>query len=301
MLKKLQLLYPNLILTNQKPEDHFGHFYWFTLKTNEWFGIPKQDIMDNQLVLLKSLFDYFQPIGNTILSSPSAQNWHRYLMEKGPIPPHEHGLTFRNIFFQWSTGKINRHDFESALHAFFHSEIIIIWEDECNGIIIEPKSNHSLVENDFLAMFETMRTDFFIEPFIYIGKFRSLSEAFHPLFQHERALYLDAIRANSQDKLLYFEKIVPSQLAFHLPDSMKKIIQHDILPVLYEDNELFSTIKSFLLNNMNASMTSKSLFIHRNTLQYRLDKFTEKTGIPLKDFHSAITVYSACEIMEKTK
>jgi DNA-binding PucR family transcriptional regulator len=78
-------------------------------------------------------------------------------------------------------------------------------------------------------------------------------------------------------------------------------VKQELNEAFLDDPEMFSTIKVFLENNLNASMTAKKLFIHRNTLQYRIDKFVEKTGIQLKDFYGAFTVFLACILFEQEK
>lgn len=294
MLKKIQTLYPNSVLSKHKPEDYFSRYHWFSDESQEWVGIPKEELLDNQLAILSSLFNYYHTGNQTYHSSDLAKSWYSFLFENGPIPANENGNSYRLIYFQWSSGKISFSDFEAALEAFFDSNIIIIWENAVKGMIIEPKSKHPLPESDFIAMNETLKSDFFIEPFFYIGKFRYLTEDFLPLFLNEKALLEFACKHFRQEKVFHFEMLTPSHLAINLPDVLQKMIQHDIIPVFKEDRDLFLTIKAFLKNNMNASITAKNLFIHRNTLQYRLDKFAEKTGIPLKDFYSAMTVYLAC-------
>lgn len=298
MLKKLKTLFPNSIYTNQKPEDYFSRYHWFTNNTDEWIGIPRNEVLDHQLELLKSLFDYYHTAVDTFHTSTLAQSWYLFLFENGPIPPIEMNVNYRLIYFQMNSGNINIADFEAALQAFFDSNITIVWENERKGIIIEPKSRHSMSENEFRAMNDTLKSDFFIEPQIYIGKFRSVSVNFLDLIRLEKSLLDFAHQSFKQDKIFYFEKLAPRHLAYHLPEEIKPLIIQDILPIFNDDHELFLTIKNFLQNNMNASNTAKHLYIHRNTLQYRLDKFAEKTGIPLKDFNSALTVYIACILFE---
>jgi hypothetical protein len=298
MLKKLQTLYPNSILSKQKPEDYFSRYHWFSDESNEWVGIPKEELLDNQLAILSSLFDYYQTGNQSYHSSPLAKSWYSFLFENGPTPAIENGNAYRLIHFQWSSGKISFSDFEAALEAFFNSTIIIIWENPLKGIIIEPKTKHTLAESDFIAMYETLKTDFFIEPYFYIGKFHTITEEFLGLIRNERALLEYAIKFFKKEKVFHFEMLAPRYLTLHLPEVLQSIVEHDIIPVFKEDRELFSTIKLFLMNNMNASITAKNLFIHRNTLQYRLDKFADKTGILLKDFYSAVTVYLACILFE---
>lgn len=298
MLKKLQAIYPNSIMTKQKPEDYFSRYHWFSHESEEWIGIPKDDLVDNQLNLLRSLFDYYHTGNDSFHTSALAQGWYLYLFENGPMPLLDSGELYRLIYFQWTSGSINHLDFEAALQAFFDSKITVIWENAQNGIIIEPKKKHPLTENDFMAMYETLKSDFFVEPFFYIGKFRTLSEEFLTIIRYERSLLVNSRQLLKKERVFYFEILTPKYVAMNLPDILITIIKHDIIPVFQEDPELFLTIKVFLQNNMNASITAKNLFIHRNTLQYRLDKFTEKTGIILKDLNSAITVNLACTLFE---
>ena len=55
------------------------------------------------------------------------------------------------------------------------------------------------------------------------------------------------------------------------------------------DEETLSTINKFFENSLNVSETSRQLFIHRNTLVYRLDKLQKSTGLDLRVFEDAIT------------
>lgn len=58
---------------------------------------------------------------------------------------------------------------------------------------------------------------------------------------------------------------------------------------VFSDPDLASTAEEFLENSLNVSETSRSLFLHRNTLMYRLDKIKRITGLDLKDFSDAVT------------
>lgn len=55
------------------------------------------------------------------------------------------------------------------------------------------------------------------------------------------------------------------------------------------DEETLTTINKFFENSLNVSETSRQLFIHRNTLVYRLDKIQKITGLDLRVFDDAIT------------
>lgn len=58
---------------------------------------------------------------------------------------------------------------------------------------------------------------------------------------------------------------------------------------VFNDDEMIITAEAFLENNLNASETSRKLFLHRNTLTYRLDKIEKETGLDIRKFSDAIT------------
>ncbi|HCT90282.1 MAG TPA: CdaR family transcriptional regulator, partial [Lachnospiraceae bacterium] len=67
------------------------------------------------------------------------------------------------------------------------------------------------------------------------------------------------------------------------------------------DEETLLTINKFFEYNLNVSETSRQLFIHRNTLVYRLDKLQKTTGLDLRVFEDAITFKIALMVVKYMK
>lgn len=67
------------------------------------------------------------------------------------------------------------------------------------------------------------------------------------------------------------------------------------------DEETLSTINKFFENNLNVSETSRQLYIHRNTLVYRLDKLQKSTNLDLRVFEDAITFKIALMVVKYMK
>ena len=67
------------------------------------------------------------------------------------------------------------------------------------------------------------------------------------------------------------------------------------------DQETLATINKFFENSLNVSETSRQLFIHRNTLVYRLDKLQKSTGLDLRVFEDAITFKIALMVVKYMK
>ena len=64
------------------------------------------------------------------------------------------------------------------------------------------------------------------------------------------------------------------------------------------DEETITTINKFFENSLNVSETSRQLYIHRNTLVYRLDKIEKSTGLDLRVFDDAITFKIALMVVK---
>ena len=67
------------------------------------------------------------------------------------------------------------------------------------------------------------------------------------------------------------------------------------------DQETLATIQTFFDNNLNVSETSRQLFIHRNTLVYRMEKLQKATGLDIRTFEDAMTFRIALMVSEYMK
>ena len=110
--------------------------------------------------------------------------------------------------------------------------------------------------------------------------------------------YKEAQTAISVSKVFATEKVVVSydnlgiaRLIYQLPVALcesflNEIFRRDSIESL--DQETLFTIHKFFENNLNVSETSRKLFVHRNTLVYRLEKIRNLTGLDLREFDDAI-------------
>ena len=63
------------------------------------------------------------------------------------------------------------------------------------------------------------------------------------------------------------------------------------------DDETLVTVEKFFENNLNVSETSRQLFIHRNTLVYRIEKLQKATGLDIRVFDDALTLKIALMVV----
>lgn len=123
--------------------------------------------------------------------------------------------------------------------------------------------------------------------------------------------YKEATMAMDVGKIFYAEKCVISyaklgigRLIYQLPVNLCKIFIEEIFGdnVPYDmDEETLTTIKKFFENNLNVSETSRQLFIHRNTLVYRIEKLQKSTGLDIRVFDDALTFKIALMVVNYMK
>ena len=95
-----------------------------------------------------------------------------------------------------------------------------------------------------------------------------------------------------EHNVIAYENLGIGRLIYQLPIALCRMfideIFHGKSPDQF-DEETLTTINKFFENSLNVSETSRQLYIHRNTLVYRLDKLQKNTGLDLRVFEDAIT------------
>jgi len=91
--------------------------------------------------------------------------------------------------------------------------------------------------------------------------------------------------------IVNYNKLGIGRLIYQLPMTLCKVFLEEVLKDIsleHLDDETFITVNKFFENNLNVSETSRQIYIHRNTLVYRLDKLQKLTALDLRNFDDAI-------------
>ena len=92
--------------------------------------------------------------------------------------------------------------------------------------------------------------------------------------------------------IMSYENLGIGRLVYQLPTTLCEIFLQEVFKkgsLESLDRETLLTVQSFFENNLNVSETSRKLFVHRNTLVYRLEKIKKLTGLDLREFDHAVT------------
>lgn len=98
---------------------------------------------------------------------------------------------------------------------------------------------------------------------------------------------------NFKGDVFCYRDYVLIKILYDLPkaklEEYNKLLSSEEAMSVFSDDEMVSTAEEFLENNLNVSETSRNLYMHRNTLMYRLDKIDRATGLNIKRFSDAVT------------
>ncbi len=139
---------------------------------------------------------------------------------------------------------------------------------------------------------DTLSTEFFAKVAIGIGaaaeNIRDLARSFK---EAQVALEVGKVFDTEKDIIAY-ENLGIGRLIYQLPTTLCEMFLQEVFKkgsLESLDQETLMTIQCFFENNLNVSETSRKLFVHRNTLVYRLEKIRKITGLDLREFEHAIT------------
>ncbi len=142
------------------------------------------------------------------------------------------------------------------------------------------------------SIVETLNSEFFVKVAVGISPvvagLKDLANAYK-----EARMALEVGKVFDTEKtVISYENLGIGRLVYQLPTTLCEIFLDEVFKNgSYDslDRETLQTVQCFFENNLNVSETSRKLFVHRNTLVYRLEKIRKLIGLDLREFDHAIT------------
>ena len=156
---------------------------------------------------------------------------------------------------------------------------------------ITPTTTPEDLEKIAQSMEDTLKNELFVKTVIGFGTvaehLRSLADSYK-----EAQTAIDVGKVFDTEKsIINYENLGIGRLIYQLPTTLCEIFLSEVFKknsIDSLDQETLFTINKFFENNLNVSETSRKLFVHRNTLVYRLEKIKKLTGLDLRQFDHAI-------------
>lgn len=294
----LLILFPNAIRVSYPLEDQ--SYYWYIENANQYIGIPKRSVSSDQLALLNIFLDPFLLHTEELNRSAQQMYWHKllYQQDSAPLSKIEDG-SYRFIHYNLPNNDINITDFSDAINGFFHDPVIC-WKDPSSGVIIENTKSTLLTNQDFNAVIHTLESDLYAHFRLFIGNNYPLSNEIITYFASEDTCFKTIRLYNSKDKVITFSSAFLDLLLLGKNQTLCITLAKNLLGTLENEKDLLQTIMIYIEANANATVAAKQLFLHRNSLKYRLDKFYEITNLDVRKFEDSLCAYLAIRLLENT-
>ena len=179
-----------------------------------------------------------------------------------------------------------------------------IFPDKTSDFVIRIDDSDTVVVKEFKTevqkeeilryaqnIFDTLSSEAMITPSVGIStvvdKIQELSQAYR-----ESRIALEVGKVfDTEKEIISYDNLGIDRLIYQLPTTLCELFLNEVFKkesINVLDSETIYTIQKFFENNLNVSETSRKLFVHRNTLVYRLDKIKKLTGLDLREFDDAI-------------
>ena len=202
----------------------------------------------------------------------------------------------RIVFLVKFFGKTDMMPFEMLQNMFpDKSKDYVISVGEHDIVLVKdirPGTDMREIEKIATNIADTLSTEFYTKVAIGIStavdNIKDLARAYK-----EAQVALEVGKVFETEKnIISYENLGIGRLIYQLPTTLCEMFLQEVFKkgsLESLDRETLMTIQSFFENNLNVSETSRKLFVHRNTLVYRLEKIRKLTGLDLREFEHAIT------------
>ncbi|MBO6112569.1 MAG: helix-turn-helix domain-containing protein [Lachnospiraceae bacterium] len=178
--------------------------------------------------------------------------------------------------------------------------------DEKNIILVksfskDDDSSEKELESIARMLVDTMNTELMIRAKVAYGTVESdIKKASQSYKEAKMALEVGKVFYAERDVVGY-NSLGIGRLVYQLQPTLCDIFLHEVfgeeVPESFDDETLV-TVNKFFENNLNVSETSRQLFVHRNTLVYRIEKLEKATGLDIRAFDDALTLKIALMVMD---
>ena len=188
---------------------------------------------------------------------------------------------------------ISLYDVVQSLFPDKTKDFVMTINDTDIVLVKEVRANVEIKDLEKLAhsIADSLNGEMYVNPVIGIGTvvdgIKDLARSFK---EAEVAIEVGKV-FDKEKKIMSYDNLGIARLVYQLPTTLCEMFLREVFKsgsIESLDHETLFTIQRFFENNLNVSETSRKLFVHRNTLVYRLEKIYKLTGLDLREFDDAI-------------
>lgn len=279
-IQMLQQIYPEAVLHPYSTED--AKYLVFS-DNRQFLWLPVEGLSKTEQRLLQS---FITP--NNVVQKTKEHPWYDALFQH-LNPPVEEGH-YRIIQVEFSQlDEASAEAWNTELMNILPQLVDYFFVTKSYALLIEAYHEEALTLDELSGVFLALDGDFNTYTRIFVGSFYPYTEDFTRLLKEEEELFSREL-ITSRDGKCY--NLASACLSFFMENVVKdSYLMRTLYYNWFTEDDLSEIITNLWNNQGNVSSTAKDLFMHRNTLQYKLDKFQQGTHCNLKKMNDLFLCY----------
>ena len=282
-LKQLLNLYPQATV-QQQPQN--PDTYLNIKIDSQWFILPKENLSPTEVQLLK-IFSDTKEASQSL--NQRKHPWSDFLLRNGKLPQVK-GKKVRFIQAFVTINDDNREEWANSFKTIFSNSDVCdsFWLTPQKYILVEQISNENYSQEDFAGIAETLDINLNTKTKFFIGNYWETTDQLISIFSEEQKITDYAVTKSNKTAI----SISQVAIDYWLNNYIKKShLFSNYKKQLHLSDQMIKVITTLYNECGNISSTAKKLYIHRNTLQYQVEKFQHQTGLNLKNMNDLVFCY----------
>lgn len=188
---------------------------------------------------------------------------------------------------------IHVHEVIESLFPNKSKDFVVVIDNDNVVLVKEVKSKDDYKEVYKIArvIIDTLNAELMVKASIGIGTIIANLKDITKSYKEAQMSIIIGNIFGGENNIYDYNNLGIGRLVYHIPTSLCQLFLDEVFKDNSADsldNETMLTIQKFFENNLNVSETARQLYIHRNTLVYRLEKIKRLTGLELTNFDDAV-------------
>lgn len=291
MINSLISIYPNS-LYKPKSIPKSDEYFHFRMAEDSLY-IPLQDLDATHIQLLKI---FSQKTADGSLNFPTDQledSWFQFLIHQSQaIPTGVDHIRILQFDYYKRPDNFDYAMWRETLTRSIEAIVTVIQLNERRMLVVLDSDR---LENDAMSqltgLVNTLDDDFELSTRGIIGQIHTVSQALPALFANEQALFDKTLQSEVFNHIQYLSDSLLTYIGHET--ALQQPILANLRQQILSNSEYEATIRTLFEHRGNLTQAADALFVHRNTLSYRMNKFTKETGFNLQHLPDLIICYLA--------
>lgn len=289
MIVSLLNLYLGALL-NPAQAPAASDYYLFT-QNDDVLYIPFKELDEGQQQLL-DVFSQSNKKADPMPQRASLETtWYEYLFQKSSVlPTDSERVRFLHLDFYSQSESFDYALWQDTLKQAMEAFVVAVALNERRVIIVldeERLTNEST--SQLSGLLTTLDDDFEVMTRGLLGQIQTVNTLLPTLFDYEQTLFSHSIQSDSVTNLQSLSNVILNDIGRQAIEQQPLLA--NLRQVIVANGDYMNTIKALFERQGNLTQAAEQLFVHRNTLTYRMTKFTKETGFNLQYLPDLILCY----------